>query len=561
MQNAPRTRDAAAAIAFETVAVGYPYRAKPVVGPLDLAVRCGERVLLLGPSGCGKSTLLLAATGLIPSSVPGVVTGAIRLAGEPVETRSPADWSARVSHAFQDADQTLCGMRVLDEIAFALEARALPEAEIEARIATAMRKIGIPDAWASRRTTTLSGGEKQLVALAATMAQDAKLLLVDEPTAHLAPKAAERLHHRLMEHDPACAVLLVDHRLDGLIGAIDRVVVLDAVGCILAEGPPRTVFRQHQAALSARGIWSPLASRLDAALMAAGAAPDVAPLTMDEVLSALDPVNTPPERIRRAAPVVEAFVAERTYCTSAPTANPILARIDSADCAPFLGPVILRGISLEIRAGEVLCMLGANGAGKSTLGATLAGILPLKSGRRSGPMGGIAFQKPETQFTEASALEEVIAALPATRQRAEVPELACKVLARWGLSHIARAHPYQLSQGEKRRLALATLTATDRWPFLVLDEPLAGLDAGGTAEVEADIERLRRAGRAVVLITHDMDFALKHCPRAIVVGQGGILATGLTRMLLQDEALLARADLLPPAILPALRWLERIATC
>jgi len=544
MHDARPTPETAAAIAYDGVAVRYPYQDRAAVGPLDLTVRPGERVLLLGPSGCGKSSLLLAATGLIPHSIPGEVSGAIRLGGALVETRAPAAWSDCVAFAFQDADQTLCGMRVEDEVAFALESRGLPEIEIATRVTAVLRKIGIPDAWRNRKTATLSGGEKQRVALAAVLIQDAGLLLVDEPTAHLAPQAADRLHRLLLERDPAQAILLVDHRLDGLIAAIDRLVVLDRPGRVLVEGPPRQVFRKAHHVLSEHGIWSPLASRLDAALIAAGITLDPVPLSLEETIAALPAV---------ARPIIADFVAQR-ICPSPPASGPILARLVAADCAPFLGPTVLRQVSLDLHAGEVLAIFGPNGAGKSTLGASLAGILRLKAGRRSGPPGGIAFQRPEAQFTEASVLEEVAAVCCDRNQ-------AAAILARWGLSDRSHAHPYQLSQGQKRRLALATLTAGDRWPFLVLDEPLAGLDARGTAEVERDIERLRRGGRAVVLITHDMDFALKVCSRAVVVGEGGILADGPTPRLLRDKALLARAGLKAPTLLPALEWLERVPAC
>jgi energy-coupling factor transport system ATP-binding protein len=561
MTAVPRTRDDDSAVAYDAVVVRYPYEEDPAVGPVSFAIQRGERVLLLGPSGSGKSTLLLASTGLLPNSVPGEISGAIRLAGEPVAARDPAGWAGHVAHFFQDADQTLCGMRVEDEIAFALENRALPEREIDARVARVMRQVGLPDAWRRRRVDALSGGEKQLVALAATLVQEAALFVADEPTAHLAPEAAARLHRLLVKADPERSVLIVDHRLDGLILSVDRVVVLDHGSGVLADGLPRTVFRAHHDALMAHGIWSPLASQLDAALTKAGIASDVAPLTLDELFFRLDAVPGSNEQTVRARGVVSAFVEERRPRDAPEASGAVLVRLEHADCAPFLGPVALRDVCVELRAGEVLGIVGRNGAGKSTLAACLAGILRLRAGRRSGPPGGVAFQRPEMQFTEGSVLDEVIAALRPKRGKKEVAEVAREILARWGLVDLSRRHPYQLSQGQKRRLALATLTATDLWPFLVLDEPFAGLDARGAAQVAADIERLRDDGRAVAILTHDMDLAFRLCPRLVVVGEGGVMAEGPTRALLRDEALLTRAGLGPPSIMPALRWLERTPRC
>lgn len=558
MRDVRPARDGEPAASFDGVVVRYPYEEAPAVGPVSLTIRRGERVLLLGPSGCGKSTLLLASTGLVPRSVPGEVSGTICLAGEPVAARDPAGWAGHVAHFFQDADQTLCGMRVEEEIAFALENRALPETEIDARVSWAMKRVGLPDAWRERRTATLSGGEKQLVALAATLVQEAALFLADEPTAHLAPEAASRLHRLLVETDPERAVLIVDHRLDGLIVSVDRVVILDHGGRVLADGPPRAVFRARHDALMQRGIWLPLASQLDAAFIKVGLISDVAPLTLGEVFSRLEAVEVSQDLVARARPVVAAFIEERFPPALPATPSPVLASLEHADCAPFLGPVVLRDVCVEIRAGEVIGILGRNGAGKSTLAACLAGALRLRAGRRTGPLGGIAFQNPETQFTEGSVRDEVIAALSSKFGKKAAVQAARDILARWGLAELPRHHPYQLSQGQKRRLALATLTATDRWPFLILDEPMAGLDARGAMQVEADIKRLRESGRAVAIVTHDMDFALRLCPRLVIVGEGGIMANGATRELLRDDDLLARAGLQPPSIMPALRWLERL---
>ncbi|RDI61945.1 ABC transporter ATP-binding protein [Microvirga subterranea] len=543
------------------VSVRYPFVRSAAVGPASLSVRPGERVLLLGPSGSGKSTLLLTLTGLIPESIPAVVEGDVRLFGADVATRKPWGWAPEVAQYFQDADQTLCGMRVEDEIGFALENQALPEDGIAERIADAMQRVGIPEGWRSRPSSSLSGGEKQLVALAATLVQNPPLFIADEPTAHLAPQAANRLHALLTEHDGSRSVLIVDHRLDGLIQAIDRMVVLDRSGTVIADGEPRTIFREKREHLAELGIWRPAASLLDARLAEAGMAPPVAPLSVEEALAHVDPDTANQDDVRKARPSVKAFVvACAAPAVAAAHDPPVVARLMKADCAPFLGPTVLRGIDLAIRAGEVVGILGANGAGKSTLGLCLSGLLPLKSGRRTGAPGGYAFQRPENQFTAGTVRDEILAALPKSGADRSSPRVA-DILASWDLAGFENRHPFELSQGQKRRLALASLTASDRWPLLVLDEPTAGLDARSASDLVERVGALSRKGRAIAVITHDMDLALRLCPRAIVVGEGAILADAPTGELMSDAPLLARAGLAEPSCAPAMRWLRRAAAC
>src|SRR4051812_18866498 len=213
--SAPRRPEPAAE--WRGVEVLYPFARRPAVGPVDLSIRQGERVLLLGPSGSGKSTLLLTLTGLIPDSIPAEVRGEVRLCGADVSSQKPWDWARQVAQYFQDADQTLCGMRVEDELAFALENRALPPERISQAVTEVMRNVGVPEEWRHRRSAQLSGGERQLVALAANLIQDAPLFVADEPTAHLAPEAARRLHDLLTNGKGGQTILVVDHRLDGLI--------------------------------------------------------------------------------------------------------------------------------------------------------------------------------------------------------------------------------------------------------------------------------------------------------------------------------------------------------
>ncbi len=537
---------------WDSVAVRYPYAARDAVGPVSHLVGRGERVLLLGPSGSGKSTLLWTLTGIVPQTVPATVQGHVRIGGVDVAGRPPAGWADAVAHLFQDAEHTLTGLRVADEIAFALENRGLQETEIEARTRAVMARVGLPETWRDRRTSTLSGGEKQLVALAATLIADAPLFVADEPTASLAPAAARRVYDLVLNDLGNGGVLIVDHRLDAMIGAIDRVAVLDDHGALVAEGPPAALFRMHGDRLDAEGIWTPLASRFDRALVKADLAPARPALTMEQLGRHLAHLST--DAADRARAIIAKTAAPMLPRRRTPGAR--VVQLQGAACAPLFGPIVLRDVTMEIAAGEIVGIVGANGAGKSTLGASLAGLLRLKAGRRDGLPGAIAFQNPENQFLEANVHDELAAALPKDTAEDRIAD----ILGRWGLGDVVRQHPYELSQGQKRRLALACLTAADRWPLIVLDEPTSGLDARGVKTIVDAVDTLADDGRAIAIIAHDMDFALAVCDRLVVLADGGIIAEGAPSEILHDAALLARADLAPPAILPVLDWMDRV-TC
>ncbi|GEO14530.1 ABC transporter ATP-binding protein [Microvirga aerophila] len=546
---------------WQGVRVRYPFAKRQAVGPVDMDVKRGERVLLLGASGSGKSTLLLTLTGLVPRSIPAEVDGRVSLFGDDALSRKPSEWASCVAQYFQDADQTLCGMRVEDEIAFALENFALPPDKIDRAVTDAMRQLGLPESWRKRRSTALSGGERQLVALAATLVQDAAIFVADEPTAHLAPEAAERLHGLLTAHEPDRSVLIVDHRLDGLMEAIDRVVVLGNDGSILTQGHPRTIFREQREMLISFGIWCPAASELDAALVKAGVASPIPPLSLPEALEHLDPAVASRSSIDRARPAVEAFVAAHSANRGGERHSRVVARLEQADCAPFLAPTVLRSVDVAIHEGEILGIIGPNGAGKSTLGACLSGLLELKAGRRTGAPGGIAFQRPENQFVSGSVRDELLGALPKAMTGDEKTKRISGFLETWGLEGLESRHPFELSQGQKRRLALATLTISDRWPLLILDEPIAGLDARAASVLEAQVLEFSRKGRAIAVITHDMDLALRLCFRSVVVGEGCIIADGPTEQILSDPELLKRAGLAEPSCAKAREWLLRVAMC
>lgn len=499
------------------------------VGPVTLNLRAGERLLLLGPSGAGKSTLLQAATGLFPRTIPGERTGDILLRGRPVESRFAADWADTCGFLFQDAAQTLAGFTVRDEIAFGPENRGVAAARIADRVAEAMRRAGIPPSWTDRRITTLSGGERQLVALAALLAQGAPITLADEPAASLAPMAARRMAALLLA--PGRTTLVVEHKPGPILSRIDRCVALSRDGRVVAEGAPGEMMERDGAALAEAGIALPIDARLRLAL------PDLI---------------TPGLPVREALARVPSAKARHLRDAVLPAPTPVgdtLTRLERADCAPAFGPVVLRNVSLTLRAGEVLAILGPNGAGKSTLAACLSGLLPPRAGRRTGAPGAVAFQNPEAHFSRESVRAEI-------EGPGRAPRDVARILDEWTLTRVADRHPFTLSQGQKRRLALALLAESERWPVLILDEPTAGLDGAAEAALAQRIRALARDGRALAVITHDMDFALSVAERAVLLNRGGMQFDGPCRALMRDTARLADAGLSPPEAAPVLDWLE-----
>ena len=217
---------------------------------------------------------------------------------------------------------------------------------------------------------------------------------------------------------------------------------------------------------------------------------------------------------------------------------------------------MLHDISLTLYAGEITGLVGPNGAGKTTLGAALAGVLPLRAGRRHGHAGGIAFQRPDSQFLTGRVWDELDLGLPKRLPPPTRTETIRDTIDRWGLGGLEQHHPLELSAGQKRRLAFAVLTIAKRWPMVVLDEPTAGLDGAGAEEVARQVMDMAADDTAILLITHDLAFAATTCHRLLVLADGRIAADGPASDVLADRSVLDTAALDEPAFMPAVRWLS-----
>lgn len=507
----------------------------------------GERVLLLGASGAGKSTLLQGLAGVLGGAEEGEHEGALLVDGLPA-----AGVRGRVGMVLQDPDTQTILARVGDDVAFGCENLGVPRAEIWARVRHALDQVGL-DVALDRSTSALSGGQKQRLALAGVVAMRPGAILLDEPTANLDPPGVLEVRDavgRVLDATGATLVV-IEHRIDAWLPVVDRVIVLGTAG-VVADGAPDAVLGARGAELAAAGVWVP------------GHAPAVPAAPVSSPGEAL--VVAQGLVVGRRPGVGRALAASGSSglgrATETAVARPAAPEGGSGGVAslpgplppPILPPLLPEGavagpIDLEIRAGEVLGITGANGAGKSTLGLTLAGLLaPLggevvaspslaagvtasrsRSARRRARRTGSAvrsddpyawssrelltrigtvFQEPEHQLLARTVREELevgprALGLDETVIAARVEEL----LERLRLSALARANPYTLSGGEKRRLTVAAMLAT-RPRVVVLDEPTFGQDARTWAELVAIIAGLRDGADggeplAITAVTHD----------------------------------------------------------
>ena len=466
----------------------YPGRREWALRGVDLRVEPGERLLLLGRSGSGKSTLLAALAGLLD---PALTETEGRLLVDGVHPHQALD---RTGLLFQDPESQPVMGRAGDDVAFGLENRCVPTAEIPSRVRAALDAVDFPYG-PERSTDALSGGEQQRLALAGTLALEPGLLLLDEPTANLDPDGAEKLRGvlgRTLEARRATLVL-VEHRVRDWLPLIDRVVVIAAGGGVVADGPPARVLAGATPAPEA-GAWSP----------------------------GFSPSRRPPMPAR--SPGKALVLAERASF-----------RYPAAP-SDAVGPV-----DLELRAAEALAITGPNGSGKSTLALLLGGLIRprdgrvvatdvLAPGRAAEALAGwparelvrhvgSVFQDPEHQFLTGSVRDELMLG----PRRAGLGEKvaagrAGELMARLGLAHLAAANPFTLSGGEKRRLSVATALATSP-PLLILDEPTFGQDPVGSSELLDLLSALCHEGHGLCFVTHDESFVHALADRVLTLAR------------------------------------------
>ena len=496
----------------------YPNAATPSLQGIRFRIQPGEFVVLIGATGSGKSTLLrLLKRELAPL---GERTGDIRYDGAPIESLADADSACRIGYVMQRPEQQIVTDKVWHELAFALENMGLPQSAIRRRVAEMAGYFGISD-WFERDVSALSGGQKQLLNLAAVMVAEPDVLLLDEPTSQLDPIAASDFLHtvRKLNQDMGVTVLLIEHRLEEALPMCDRVLALEN-GRLILDAPPGEAcarLRAHPVLLDAM----PGAVRL---FHATGAAGDC-PITVREGRRFLR------ERCARDLRC-DLSDGERRPGESALEFKNVYFRY-GRDC-----PDVLRGLSLDVRAGEIYCILGANGAGKSTFLRLAAGL--------SRPYSGSirVFGKPMKQYRGQSLYRECVAMLPQDAQtvflkssvRDELREVHADPAALpYSLEHLMDRHPYDLSGGEQQLVALAKVLAS-KPRLLLLDEPTKGVDAHSQRAVREILAQLKSQGVAVLVVTHDVEFAARCADRCALFFRGEIVSEDAPHRFFDDNS-------------------------
>lgn len=540
-----------ARIAVHDLSVRYPRARTDALARVTFSLHAGEVALLLGPSGSGKSTIGLCLAGLIPHSVPAHMEGTVLLDGQDVATLGVGERTARVGIVFQDPEAQFCMLTVEDEIAFGLENMAMPPDEMGPRIEEALRVVGL-ERRRRERVDRLSGGQKQRLALACALARRPEALFLDEPTANLDPAARQELLcvlANLRLERPELCILIVEHVLDDLIDLVDRLLVLGPGGVLLSEGRPRAVLEEHTGALDELGIWLPQVTALAFKLRLAGLRVPELPLTVDQAAEAFAPLlwhGEPLRPVRGERPVGG---------VSAISVRGLSSRYQR-------GPEVLHQVDLEVLSGSFGALVGPNGAGKSTLASHLVGILmpppatvrlfgddlTALSARDLTARVGYVFQNPEHQFVEQRVADELAYSLRLRGQPdAEIERVVDGLLASFGLDDCRDCNPFALSQGQKRRLSVATMLAVGQ-RALVLDEPTFGQDRHTAHALMERLLGLQRAGVTLLTITHDMQMVADYAAYVYVLVDGQLVFAGATADLFARPELLEQAALRPPPL-------------
>ncbi len=494
-----------ASVAVEIRGLTFTYASKeePALSGIDLTVEEGETILLVGRSGSGKSTLIKAINGLIPHRYEGRYEGDVRVTGLSVKRASLSQLSRLVGTVVQEVSKQLVLPNVEDDVAFGPCNLCLPRDEVARRVESALASVDALHL-RDRDVNELSGGEKQRVAIAGILAMDQPIVLMDEPLANLDSEGVRLVQSYLRKMKARGRTLLIaEHRTEEILEVgVDRILVMEG-GRIVKELEDESGLREFAGAIKV-------------------------PATLFEVKAPGIGLGLGPE---------------------GPARGPVAVRFEGVSFS-YDGRPAIRDVTLEVREGERIALLGNNGAGKSTLAKLMLGILKPTSGRvlvygmdtrerevyEIAPYVGLVFQDPFNMLF-ARSVEEELSYGPRNLGvgGGEIAERVRAAASRCGIEHLLPHSPFAASHGEKKRICVGSvLTMMPR--VLILDEPTAGQDYASYTAFMDFISSLMESGaiRSLIVITHDTDLAIEYTQRTVILSDGRVVADGPTREVLAD---------------------------
>lgn len=511
---------------IKNLTFSYPEQERRVLDDISINIEQGQFVVLCGPSGCGKTTLLRQLkTVLAPH---GVKTGTISFEGMLLDDLDQREQSARIGFVLQSPENQIVTDKVWHELAFGLESLGYDTPTIRLRVAEMASFFGIQN-WFYKGVTELSGGQKQLLNLAAIMAMQPSVLILDEPTSQLDPIAAADFLATVgkINRELGTTIILTEHRLEDAMPLADRAVVMDK-GRIIADGNPREVGQVLGKEHHKMFLAMPVPMRVYA-----GVENDLdCPITVREGREWLNDFAKD-HTVQFICDDVESSIMND--CNIAVELSEVWFKYEK-DL-----PDVVKGASLTVHPGEFIAILGGNGTGKTTTLSLISGInrpyrgkvlvygrelSSIPDGEKFSGLLGVLPQNPQSLFVKKTVELDLYEMLKGRNLPKDEQQKRVKIISRLcDLTHLMSQHPYDLSGGEQQRAALAKVLLLEP-KILLLDEPTKGMDAEFKQAFAGILRRLLVQDVSIVMISHDIEFCAKYANRCALFFDGGIVTEG-----------------------------------
>ncbi len=527
-----------------------------VICGVDLDIFPGDFLLLLGPSGSGKTLLTRCMNGLIPNLDQGEMKGNVIVAGKDTQENDIHEFATTIGMVFQNPDDQILSLKVVDEVAWGVENQGLPHEEIKKRVDEFIKLLEI-EHLKNRLTFAISGGQKQKVSIASNLAMLQEVLILDDPTTDLDPICTSEVINTLAHLHQVMkkTLIVIEHDLNELIELATRVVFMDQ-GSKLYDGTPSQILTDHYETLMEKGFNMPQHVEIAHGISDDG---ELLPVKKEEAFLKL-----------------RDFIQHYPSLPSLPTRTKVslgdtVLSVEDLHFGYDKNVPVLEEINFNVRQGEFVAIIGANGSGKSTLVKNLIGLLSPQQGRimmnghdtRQIKLAdlvsdiGYVFQNPDQQLFNHSVFDEISFSLRMKNvSEEEIERRVQEVLEVVGLEKYRDRHPYSLSRGQRQKLAVAT-ALLHRPKIILLDEPTTGQDRRSLTGLLNLMVDLDRSGHTTIIITHDMDIVAAYANRVIVMDDGRVVMDGHPQEIFYDGFdRLNSLNLRPPTVIDYCRRLQ-----